>query len=68
MGQLDQSLIGTAAVADLLGWSRTKVKREAQAGRLPYEHKVDGQTGAYLFNRTVIEVIAANRRRAEACA
>jgi hypothetical protein len=55
-------------VATLLGWSRTKVKREAQAGRLPYEHKVGGQTGAYLFHRSVIETIAANRARAEAAA
>lgn len=62
------NLIGTAASAQLLGWSRAKVKREAQAGRLPYKQKMDGRTGAYLFDRTVIEVIAANRARAEAAA
>jgi predicted DNA-binding transcriptional regulator AlpA len=65
--QLD-NLIGTTDVAGLLGWSRAKVKREAKAGRLPYEHKVGGQTGAYLFHRSVIETIAANRARAEAAA
>ena len=68
MGQLDQNLIGSAVAAKLLGWSLTKVKREAQAGRLPYELKVRGQTGAYLFDRAAIERIAANRTKAEAAA
>lgn len=67
MGQLD-SLIGTGAAAETLGWSRAKVKREAKAGRLPYELKMDGETGAYLFHRSVIETIAANRARADAAA
>jgi hypothetical protein len=67
VSQLD-NLIGTAAAADLLGWSRAKVKREAKAGRLPYEHKMPTVTGAYLFHRSVIQTIAANRARAEAAA
>lgn len=62
------SLIGTGQAADALGWSRAKVKREAKAGRLPYEMKMEGDTGAYLFHRSVIETIAANRKRAEAAA
>lgn len=62
------NLIGTADAAEILGWSRAKVKREAQARRLPYEHKMPTQTGAYLFHRSVIETIAANRARAEAAA
>jgi hypothetical protein len=65
--QLD-NLIGTAVAADLLGWSRAKVKREAKAGRLPYEHKMPTVTGAYLFHRSVIETIATNRAKAEAAA
>lgn len=67
VSQLD-NLIGTAEAARILGWSRAKVKREAQARRLPYEHKMPTQTGAYLFHRSVIEAIAANRQRAEAAA
>lgn len=67
MSQLD-NLIGTPQAATILGWSRAKVKREAKAGRLPYEHKLPTTTGAYLFHRNVIETIAANRARAEAAA
>lgn len=67
MSQSD-SLIGTGAAAKELGWSRAKVKREAKAGRLPYELKMDGETGAYLFHRSVIATIAANRKRAEVAA
>jgi hypothetical protein len=67
VSQLD-NLIGTAGAADLLGWSRAKVKREAKAGRLPYEHKMPTVTGAYLFHRSVIQTIADNRARAEAAA
>jgi hypothetical protein len=67
VSQLD-NLIGTPQAATILGWSRAKVKREAKAGRLPYEHKMPTATGAYLFHRSVIETIAANRARAEAAA
>jgi hypothetical protein len=67
VSQLD-NLIGTAAAADLLGWSRAKVKREAKAGRLPYEHKMPTVTGAYLCHRSVNQTSAANRARAEAAA
>lgn len=63
MGQLDQNLVGTAVAARLLGWSITKTKREAQAGRLPHAMKVRGQTGAYLFDQAMIETIAANREK-----
>lgn len=67
VSQLD-NLIGTPEAATILGWSKAKVKREAKAKRLPYEHKLRGDTGAYLFHRGVIETIAANRTRAEAAA
>jgi hypothetical protein len=62
------NLIGTPQAATILGWSRAKVKREAKAGRLPYEHKMPTVTGAYLFHRSVIQTIADNRARAEAAA
>ena len=51
--------IGTAEAASILGWSRTKVKIEAQNERLPIAGKLPGDTGAYLFNRSAIEYIAA---------
>lgn len=62
------TLIGTGQAAELLGWSRAKVKREAKKNRLPYELKMEGDTGAYLFHRSVIETIAANRAKVEAAA
>ncbi len=62
------NLIGTAQAAELLGWSRAKVKREAKDGHLPFELKMSGDTGAYLFHRNVIETIAANRARVEGSA
>lgn len=62
------ALVGSAEAAELIGWSLRKVIREATAGRLPHVHKLPGQTGAYLFDRSVIETIAANRKRAEAAA
>lgn len=67
MSQSD-NLIGTAQAAELLGWSRAKVKREAKDGHLPFEMKMGGDTGAYLFHRSVIATIAANRAKAEGSA
>jgi len=53
------TLIGSTEAAQILGWSRSKVKQDAAAGRLPYEQKLPGKTGGYLFHRSVIETIAA---------
>lgn len=57
VSQLDH-YIGTAEAADILGWSRAKVKRAARAGDLPHAVKVPGGTGAYLFDRDVIVALA----------
>lgn len=65
MSQSD-NLIGTRQAAEILGWSIAKTKREAKAGHLPYEHKLPGETGAYVFHVGVISTIAANRARVEA--
>jgi len=54
-------LIGTAEAAEILGWSRAKTKREAQAGRLPHAVKMPGETGAYLFRRRDVERLAERR-------
>ena len=58
-------LIGTSETAELLGWSVSKVKRAAKAGRLPIVTKLDGRTGSYLFNAAVITAIA-NRQESAA--
>ena len=60
------NIIGTSDAAKLLGWSVAKVKREALAGRLPFEAKLPGDTGAYLFHRGTIEAIARGNTRGAA--
>ncbi len=55
MSQQDIDLIGSGEAAVVLGWSLAKVKREAKAGRLPHHTKLPAQTGAYLFDRSVVE-------------
>lgn len=62
MRQLDT--IGSAEVADILGWSRAKVKREAKNGGLPTIGKLPAATGAYLFNRATIEYVARQQLEA----
>jgi hypothetical protein len=47
-------LIGSREAADILGWSLAKVKREALNGALPVALKMEGNTGAYLFERSAI--------------
>jgi excisionase family DNA binding protein len=64
VSQSDTSLIGTTEAAELLGWSRAKVKREAASGRLPFAQKMPGGTGAYLFHRSILEVV--NRQKVSA--
>lgn len=60
--------IGTATVARLLGLSRRTVKRQAAEGKLPTVARLDGDTGAFVFDRADIlalrdERIAAERQR-----
>jgi hypothetical protein len=50
--------IGTVEAAEILGWSTTKLKVEAQKERVPTLGKMKGQTGAYLFSRAVIQQLA----------
>lgn len=50
--------IGTVEAAEILGWSTTKLKVEAQHGRVPTIGKMRGKTGAYLFSRSTIEHLA----------
>lgn len=60
------NIIGTSDAARILGWSIAKVKREAKDGRLPFEAKLPGETGAYLFHRAVIEQRATHPDHLEA--
>lgn len=63
MSQSDTALIGTGEAATILGWSRAKVKREAMNGSLPVAQKMPGDTGAYLFHRSTVDIIARQHRQ-----
>lgn len=59
-------LTNTAGAAEILGWSTAKVKAAAKSGELPYEQKLPGATGAYLFDTAKLEAIAAAAREVTA--
>ena len=50
-------LIGTAAVAEMLGVSVRTVKRQAKRGDLPTVGKLGDTGGTYVFSRAVIEAL-----------
>jgi excisionase family DNA binding protein len=51
-------LIPTKDAAAMLGLHVSTVVRRVQAGEIPYAVKIPGDTGAYLFDRKVIEKLA----------
>lgn len=58
----DSDLVSTAEAADLLGMRVRTVQRRAKEGRLPVAQKLPGTTGAYLFNKQVIELLRGGVR------
>ncbi|RZT59359.1 helix-turn-helix protein [Microcella alkaliphila] len=48
----------TTEVATLLGKQARTIQRQADAGILPTIGKLPGRTGAYLFDRALIEQLA----------
>jgi hypothetical protein len=57
--------VGTKDAALILGRSVRTVIRQAHDGRLPYLTKVDGERGAFVFNRATIEAIASAEAKHE---
>lgn len=55
--------IPTAEAARILDLDTSTVLKMTKAGAIPYTYKIPGRTGAYLFDRRVIERIAAKRQR-----
>jgi hypothetical protein len=45
-------------VAERLGWTMSKVRREIIAGRLVPEHRIPGPNGVQLFNPADVEALA----------
>lgn len=54
-------LLSSSEVARRLGRSRQAIAAAAAAGRIPYETKVAGARGAYLFDADSIDRLAAAR-------
>jgi len=52
-------LIGSTEAADIIGWSRSYFNRRVADGAVPVAHEQPGRTGVRLFDRTVIEALAA---------
>lgn len=61
MQQSDQ--ITSREAAAILGCDVATVNRMAKAGKLPRTGKLPGLRGHNLFSRTVVELIAQQRRR-----
>lgn len=51
-------LLSTAQAATRLKVSKSTVIYRARLGQLPYEQKLPGETGAYLFSQEVIDAAA----------
>lgn len=54
-------LIASPEVARLLRLDARTVQRQAERGELPTVGKLPGRTGAYLFDRQVIEALVLER-------
>ena len=57
----NKNLIGVQEAARIVRVSTRTIKRLALNGDLPHVHKLDGITGAYLFDRADVEAYAATR-------
>lgn len=55
-------LLSAAQVARMLGKGIRTIHRMAEDGRLPYVSKLEGETGAYVFDADVIEHLARQER------
>lgn len=55
MANFPDDLLTTSQVRDLTGWSVTSINRWAKRGDLPWERKLPGRTGSYLFRASVVQ-------------
>ena len=61
---MEPQLITIHPTAQLLGVSVATVKRMVASGELATAAKLEGRTGAHLFNRATVEAFAAKRSAA----
>ena len=57
--QPDTNIVSASWAAKRLGISRRTLLWRAKNDKLPYLAKIDGRTGAYLFDRATIEELAS---------
>jgi hypothetical protein len=62
MQNAPSDIIAAAEAARILEIDRSTLTRQAVAGKVPTATKLPGKRGAYLFSRSVIEQLAADRR------
>lgn len=60
----NEHLVSTKQVSELLRVDVRTVHRMAQSGLLPSALKIPGKTGAWMFDRTDVDRIAAQRSAA----
>jgi excisionase family DNA binding protein len=61
---MPSDLIGSVEAAELLGVDRSVLTRLVQSGKLARAHKLPGENGAALYNRSDVEALAATRTEA----
>lgn len=54
----------TAEIAERYNVSRREIGRLRESGELPYEAKIPGRTGAYLYDALTVEQYFATRKTA----
>lgn len=54
-------LLSTAEAADMIGVAVATINRWAAKGKLPIAHKLPGDTGAHLYDRSDVEVLLADQ-------
>ena len=59
-------LLTSTQAGAILGRSARTMQRQADAGLVPVAQKLPGPNGAYLFDRAVIEALAAQPEQASA--
>ena len=62
--RMADELIGTSEAMEILGVSRDTVIRMVTRGVLPYESKLPGSNGAWLFRRSIVELVATQGKAA----
>lgn len=59
-----QLFVSAVEAAEILGIARRSLISRVEAGTVQAAHKLPGRTGAFLFDRSYIEQIAADERDA----